>query len=264
MLLLINFLNLYKILEIMALYLVGLGLWDEKDITLKGLEAVKNSDKVYLETYTSKLACSIEDMESLYGKKVHKADREIVENKGEEILEEARQGNVSLLVIGDPFCATTHNDLKTRAQEMGIEVRIIHNASIINAVGITGLDLYKFGKITSVPFANENITSPLDVVRLNQDAGLSTLVLLDLDPVNNKYMSVDEALEFFERAGLGEDTFCVGCAGIGSGEPQIKAGELSLLKKEEFTLFPQCLIIPGKMHFMEEESLKKFTIASSS
>ena len=35
------------------LYLVGLGLADETDITVKGLEIVKQSDRVYLEAYTS-------------------------------------------------------------------------------------------------------------------------------------------------------------------------------------------------------------------
>lgn len=37
----------------MPLYLVGLGLADEKDITVKGLEVVRRSARVYLEAYTS-------------------------------------------------------------------------------------------------------------------------------------------------------------------------------------------------------------------
>lgn len=35
------------------LYLVGLGLADEKDITVRGLEVVKAASRVYLEAYTS-------------------------------------------------------------------------------------------------------------------------------------------------------------------------------------------------------------------
>lgn len=35
------------------LYLVGLGLSDETDITVKGLEVVKSASRVYLEAYTS-------------------------------------------------------------------------------------------------------------------------------------------------------------------------------------------------------------------
>lgn len=35
------------------LYLIGLGLSDEKDVTVRGLEAIKGSERVYLEAYTS-------------------------------------------------------------------------------------------------------------------------------------------------------------------------------------------------------------------
>jgi diphthamide biosynthesis methyltransferase len=35
------------------LYFIGLGLADEKDITVKGLEVVKNASRVYLEAYTA-------------------------------------------------------------------------------------------------------------------------------------------------------------------------------------------------------------------
>jgi len=35
------------------LYLVGLGLADETDVTVKGLEIIKKAERVYLEAYTS-------------------------------------------------------------------------------------------------------------------------------------------------------------------------------------------------------------------
>ena len=47
------------------LYLVGLGLGDVKDITVKGLEIVKSADKVYLEAYTSILTVGKESLVSL-------------------------------------------------------------------------------------------------------------------------------------------------------------------------------------------------------
>lgn len=37
------------------LYLIGLGLGDQDDITVKGLKAVQSCSKVYLEAYTSVL-----------------------------------------------------------------------------------------------------------------------------------------------------------------------------------------------------------------
>jgi len=34
-------------------YVIGLGLGDAKDVTVKGLEIIKKCDRVYLESYTS-------------------------------------------------------------------------------------------------------------------------------------------------------------------------------------------------------------------
>ncbi len=243
----------------MALYFIGIGLWDEKDISLKGLETVRNCDKLYLETYTSKLNSNHEALEELYGKKVIEADREFVED-GKKIINEAMDKDIALLVVGDPFGATTHTDLRIRALEAGIKVGIIHNASIINAIGSTGLDLYKFGRTTSIPFDNKNITSPLVVINNNREAGLSTLVLFDLDPKNDRFMEVGQALEFLLSIGLEKDTLCIGCAGIGSPEPEIIAGEAQVLKKQIFNLKPRCLIIPGKTHPMEDEMIERMKV----
>ena len=56
------------------LYLIGIGLNNEKDISINGLEVVKKSDFVYLENYTSKLSCSFDELEKLYGKKIELID----------------------------------------------------------------------------------------------------------------------------------------------------------------------------------------------
>lgn len=49
------------------LYLVGLGLSDETDITVKGLEVVKNASRVYLEAYTSILLVDQEKLVCAHG-----------------------------------------------------------------------------------------------------------------------------------------------------------------------------------------------------
>jgi diphthine synthase len=118
------------------LYFIGLGLGDAKDITVKGLEAVKKSKKVFLEAYTSILSCGKDDLEAFYGRNdLILADRDLVESGAEEILEFAQEFDVSFLVVGDPFGATTHSDLMLRAREKGIATKTIHNASIMNAIG---------------------------------------------------------------------------------------------------------------------------------
>ena len=235
--------------------MIGIGLSDEKDITLKGLETVKKCDLVYLESYTSKLQCSIKALEKLYEKKIILADRNLVEKKAEDtILKEAKEKNVAFLVIGDPFGATTHIDLRLRAKKRGIQVTVIHNASILIAVGITGLELYKFGKTTSIPFENENITSPLEVLHMNQANHLHTLFLLDLDPINNKFMTIQLSIDYLLKNNINKETLCIGCAGLGSEKPEIKSGTLEEVKEYKFTKYPQCLIVPSSMHFIEKEA----------
>lgn len=51
-------------------YLIGLGLGDPKDITVKGLEIVKQCTRVYLEMYTSILGCPKEELVSTYVKHI--------------------------------------------------------------------------------------------------------------------------------------------------------------------------------------------------
>src|SRR3989344_964301 len=132
----------------MTLYFIGIGLNDAKDISVKGLEIVKNCEKVYLENYTSVLNCKISELEKLYGKKIVLADRDMVEKNAENtILKDAKEKNAAFLVVGDVFGATTHIDLMIRARELNIETKTIHNASVLTAVGITGLEVYKFGKV---------------------------------------------------------------------------------------------------------------------
>lgn len=244
----------------MTLYIIGLGLGDEKDITVKGLEAIKKAHSIYIESYTSKLVISSkEDLEKFYGKEIITADRDLVENKAEQtILKDAKDKDVAFLVIGDPFSATTHLDLKIRADELGIKTKIISNTSIMNSIGITGLDLYKFGRTTTIPFDNKNVKSPYDVVKNNLKNNLHTLILLDLDPSHDKYMTVNQALEYLLKRGLSKSQLCIGCGGIGGEDPVIKFGKAQDLQKKKFNKFPQCVIIASKLHFMEAEALKQY------
>lgn len=144
------------------LYIVGLGLGDEKDITLRGLEAVKKSKRVYIEAYTSLLSFGISSdglstLEKLYGKSLTVADREMVEEKADDMLSDAHDSDVAFLVVGDPFGATTHTDLVVRARQMGIDVKVVHNASVMNAIGLCGLQLYRYGETVSIPFFHRNM-----------------------------------------------------------------------------------------------------------
>jgi diphthine synthase len=251
----------------MTLYFIGIGLNDEKDISVKGLELVKKADFAYLENYTSKLNVPINYLETLYNKKITLADRKMVEMDAEKtILEHAKTKEVAFLVVGDVFSATTHMDLYLRAKKMAIKTGVVHNASVLTAVGVTGLQLYKFGKTTSIPINNENVETPYDALKENQKSGLHTLFILDLKEDSNDSLSVNDAIRYLLRVELrrGERVFtdsnlCVGCAKLGSLDQIVKAGKARDLLKEEFKSGMHCLIVPSKMHFMEEEALKIYS-----
>ena len=119
---------------------IGLGLYDERDISVKGLDAVASADRVYAEFYTSRLmGTTLTRLEEFYGKKVHQLSRSEVE-VDPAWLEEARDLNVAFLVGGDAMVSTTHLDLRLRAVGMGIKTRVIHSSSIVTAVsGLSGL-----------------------------------------------------------------------------------------------------------------------------
>jgi len=256
------FLNQASLSGSMTLYLIGIGLNDEKDISVKGLDIVKKCDKVYLENYTSKLQCSVDDLSKFYGKDVIPLERESVEQE-QPFLTEAKDKEVALLIIGDVFSATTHISIFTQAREKGIAVEVINNASVLNAVGIVGLELYKYGKTTSIPFRSKEVRVPYDVLAMNQKNGLHTLFLLDLNPKENSFMTPGDAIEYILgceiEAGQGiftEETLCIGCARLGSKQYAIKVGRASEIMKIEFGDAPHCLIIPGKLHFVEEEAIE--------
>ncbi|BFG19248.1 hypothetical protein CerSpe_055220 [Prunus speciosa] len=133
------------------LYIVGLGLADEKDITFRSLEIVKQCDQVFIESYTSLLSFGLSSdglstLENLFGKPVTVTDRKTVEEKADQIL------------TADPFGPTTHTDLVVRATKLGIMWKVVPNASVTNAVGICGLQLNHYGEKVSIPFFTETWT----------------------------------------------------------------------------------------------------------
>lgn len=278
------------------LYMIGLGLGNAKDITVNALEAIKKCNNIYLEHYTSIIGSSKEELEEFYGKEIIIADRDMVEKNAEDtILKNAKKSNAAFLVVGDIFGATTHTDLALRAKKENIKVKYFFNTSIMNAIGVTGLELYKFGKTPSMVFFQENWkpTSAYDVAKENKKQGLHTLILLDIkvsepspeDILKNKsnkeagkpprFMTVNECLkqlleiennkkkeaqegnqEFKET--FTNQTMAIGCARIGHDDFIVKYDTFENLIKFDFGKPLHCAIIPGELHFMEEDFLKSY------
>jgi len=235
------------------LNIIGIGL-SHKNITEEIKETVKKSDFVYLENYTSKYDISINELEEFLDKKLIIANRSLVENSN-EILEKAKTENVSFLIIGDIFMATTHTAIYLEAKKLNINIKLIHNVSILNLISNSGLSLYNFGKITSIPFNNENIEEPFKVLEENKKMNLHTLFLLDLDPENNKYMTIDQALKYLSKK-IDSEEYVIAYSALGTDKQEIKYDKMKNLINIKFDKFPQCLVIPGKLHFMEQEILE--------
>ncbi|MCK9151263.1 diphthine synthase [Methanobacterium alcaliphilum] len=247
------------------IYFIGLGLYDEKDISLKGLEALKNADVVYAEFYTAGLfGTTISAFEELLGRKVEILSREQVEEETVP-LNDAETMDVAFLVAGDALIATTHTDMMMDAKKRGIETMVIHSSSILSAApGISGLQAYKFGKVTTIPFSEENYFphSPYLAIKTNQEYDAHTLVLLDIRAHEDRYMSANEGLEYLlkvesdrNESVITGDSLAIVIARAGSDKPRIRADKINNLLNEDFGGPLHCLIIPSKMHFMEAEYL---------
>ena len=246
----------------MSLTFVGLGLNDEKGITLEGLEEARLADSAYGEFYTNIMPnLDLKRLEKEIGKKVEVLNRTQLEDEGgERLLKAASEERVAFLVPGDPLIATTHISLRLSLAKMGIPSRIIHAPSIVSAVcGATGLQSYKFGKSITVPRDQPLPKSVLDTVSENSDRGLHTLILLDVQAGKTSQMTIRDAIRRITAADPRLETrLAVGVARLGSRDEKVKASRMKALIGEGFGIGPQSLVVVGRLHFIEAEALEVF------
>lgn len=236
------------------LYLIGLGLGDEKDISLRALEIGKKCE-CYIELYTSKWFGSIDGLSKLIGKKIKLLKRKDLEENLDLFIKLAVERDIALFVPGDPLAATTHSTIVLAARRAGIEVKILHNASIFSAIAEAGLHLYKFGRTVTVPFSGK-LQAVCDALRANKKAGLHTLLLLDVDAEVGLYMRISDALKMLLKGKIVKPMDKL-IAAAQLGTPYIKIlyrTAKELLEAELGT--PAVLIIPGRLHFHEKEFLE--------
>ena len=250
------------------LVFVGLGLNDEKGITVKGLDETRTADAVFMENYTSRMPdFSLERFEALCGKRVQLITRrDLEEEGGRVILQATKVGKTVFLVPGDPFIATTHVTLHIDAEKQGIKTRVVHGISIMSAiVSLSGLHNYKFGKTVTVPFPDNFSETPYNVIAQNKKLGLHTLCLLDLKVTENQYLSINQAIKLLQKVEenrkmgvITPETVAVGIARAGGNNPILKADYIKSLVNFDFGEPPFSLIIPGDLHFMEVDALIAF------
>ncbi len=245
--------------------IIGLGLWNEKSMSIEAMEGANDCDVLYAEFYTSRLVglTSKEELQKVLGKDIKFLKREEVEVSQKFILDRAKKEKVGFLVGGDALTATTHIDLVIGAKKRGIEVKIIHGSSIYTAAaGLAGLQIYKFGRSCSIPFLQPGfkVESPFEVIKENLKSGLHTLVFLDIQP--DRLMTANDAMQILLDIGkkkksriLDNKEIVVVCR-AGSDEAVVKYGKIKDLIEMDFGEPMHTIIVPGKLHFKEKEYLE--------
>lgn len=238
------------------LYLIGLGL-NEKGISIEGVEVVRKCKKIYLEGYTIDFPYKTDRLDNILKKKIIKLGRGEVES--DNLVKEAKKEDVALLVYGSPLFATTHMTLLLDCKKAKVKTKVIYSASVFDAIAETGLQLYKFGKISSMPKWQKSFEpdSFLEFTEENRKDRAHSLILVDIDL---DFLSALEELEIScKRRGFDIENIVV-CSRLGTERSNIIYGSIDRLKKAKGIKAPYCFIIPGEMHFMEKESLERFLI----
>ncbi len=245
-------------------YLIGSGLWRGDDISYRGVEICKKCSKVYLDRYTRAFEQKeLEKLEEIIEKKIIKVERKELEETL-NFLNESKKEDVCLIVPGDPLIATTHSTIIEECKKRQIGYEIVHGSSIFTALpGECGLMTYKMGGSCTIPMREKRIMpySVYDKILKNKEMGYHTLVFLDTTP--EKEMEISEAMEIMQdiekerKMKLFEDEnkIIVGSC-IGSLKQTLHYEKIKNIKKINYEK-PCTLIVPGKLHFSEEEFLEK-------
>ena len=172
-----------------------------------------------------------------------------------------------------------------RARELNIQVRSIPNASILSAIGCTGLQLYNFGQTVSMVFFTETWkpSSFYDKIKENRQIGLHTLVLLDIkvkeQSLENlargrktyeppRYMTVAQCVsqmleieEERQEKAYGKESLAVGVARVGADDQAIAVGTLEQLRSVDLGPPLHSLVLLGsRAHDLERDFIRAFAI----
>ena len=246
------------------LWFIGLGISGTKSIPYEAVEILSKADIVYLEQFTSPIGKLDQDkIKKMTSGDFRPAKRWLVED-GNEILKNAKRKKVVLLSYGDPYIATTHIELRTRAIQEKIKTHSIHaSSSLTSMIGECGLHFYKVGRIATIMSDMKSLTTPYYVIYKNIVEGNHTVLLLEYNQDQNFFLDPKEALlglldteKGQKRHVIESSTYAIVASRIGFKDQSITSGKLSTLSKIDFGKPPHTIIITGKLHFTESDALK--------
>jgi len=246
------------------LWFVGLGISGFKSIPTEALDVLAKADIVYLEQFTSPIGKSdLTKIKNAIKGEFKPAKRWLVED-GKEILENAKKKKVVLLSYGDPYIATTHIELRTRAIEEKIKTYSIHaSSSLTSMIGECGLHFYKVGRIATIMSEMKSLTTPYYVIYKNIIEGNHTILLLEYNQDKDFFLDPKDALNGLietekgqRRKVISTNSYAIVASRVGFKDQRIISGKISSLKKRDFGKPPHTVIITGRLHFTESDALK--------
>jgi diphthine synthase len=252
------------------LALVGLGLGDERDLGARALELLRGADEVFAEEYTAVApAGTIDRLAGLLGRPVRRLGRAELEGETTVLGALGRSPRVALVVVGDPFAATTHVSLRLAAERAGHSWRYLPGASILTAApAFLGLMHYRFGRPVSLPFPAPGFRprSPVEWLGENRARSLHTLVLLDLTPDPPRFLRAGEALRLLreldpEGAILPPEAPVAVAARVGRDDAAGFFGPFAHLADLDFGPPMHAVVVPAAdLHFEEAAALERFRV----
>ncbi|MGI0073167.1 MAG: diphthine synthase [Nitrosotalea sp.] len=248
------------------LWFIGLGISGADGLSSNTLKILKTADFVFLENFTSPIGRNeLSKIKKFTKGRFQIAQRWMVED-GKTILSAAKKKNVVLLSYGDPYIATTHIELRTRAESEKIKTKSVHAASAITSlIGECGLHYYKIGRPVTIMKEPQLLTTVYYTIYENLIKGSHCILILEYNSDANFFLEPKEAfsnLLFTEkehkRNVIDESTFVIIASRIGSKNQSIVAGKISSLINKDFGKPPHTIILPGRLHFTEYDALKVF------
>lgn len=245
------------------LWFIGLGITGPDSLSENTKKIISDSDVVYFEQFTSPMPDSdVQKIKYLTRGEFKFAPRWLVED-GKEILENAKSKKVSLLSFGDPYIATTHIELRTRAVREKIQTGTVHASSALTSlIGECGLHYYKVGKTVTIMSGIPSTTAYYTIFE-NLKLGNHTTVLLEYNQNKDFFLDPKEALQSLlatekeqTRKVISDSTYAIVASRIGQDSQKITSGRIASLLGINFGASPHSIVIPGALHFTESDALK--------
>ena len=249
------------------LWFIGLGISGISELSDSTLNIIKNAKVVYLESFTSPISeTEKKELESICDGEFKIAKRWIVED-GNEILDNAKKKETVLISYGDPYIATTHLEVKTRATNEKIETKTIHSSSIVSSlIGEVGLHYYKVGKVLTIMNDPKAMITPYNTIFENLLNKTHSVILLEYNEDKSFFLQPEDALSLLldvekvqNRKIISQEMFVIVASRIGKNDQKIISGKIRNLIKKEFGEPPHSIIISGKLHFTESDAMKTIT-----